>query len=405
MIDIDPSTEVHVVAARRTPMGKLGGALAAIRPDDLVAGLLREVVSDLEIVEQVDEVVLGAANQAGEDNRNVARMALLLAGLPESVPGVTVNRLCGSGLEAVLQGSRMIRLGEAHVVVTGGVDSMSRAPWVMEKSVRAFATRAPRVFNTALGWRFDNPAMARRFPLESMGETAENVASRFGISRSDQDAFALRSHECAAAAWDAGHFDDEVSPLLVDGTKGKSVRVASDEGVRRDTSMGALARLPTVFRRESGTVTAANASPLSDGAALLVLASGAWVRERGARSLGVLRSHGVAGVDPRFMGMGPVPATRQCLQRGGVQEGDVSTWEFNEAFAAQTLACLSELGLDPSEVNRQGGALALGHPIGASGARVLVTLVHRMARESGALGLAALCVGVGQGMACLVERA
>jgi len=395
-----------IIDAVRTPIGRHRGALARVRPDDLAAHVIRGVLARNEAAgDAVDEVVLGATNQAGEDNRNVARMALLLAGLPDEVPGVTVNRLCGSGLEAVIQAARTIRLGEAEVVVAGGVESMTRAPYSMPKGEEAFPKRPPSLWDTSLGWRYPNPALEARFPLLSMGETAENVADRYGVSRQDQDAFAARSHRRAAAAWEAGSFGAEVLPVTVPPASKRDVErlVAEDEGVRPDSSPEVLAKLRPVFRPE-GTVTAGNASPLNDGAAALLLASARWARERGIIPMARIVASGVAGVEPKLMGIGPVPSTRKALHRAGWKASDLDLVELNEAFASQALASIRELGLDEEKTNVHGGAIALGHPIGCSGARILGTLVHGMRLRDARRGLATLCIGVGQGLALLVER-
>ncbi|WP_433056715.1 thiolase family protein [Dactylosporangium sp. CS-033363] len=383
---------VYFAAARRTPIGKLRGAISHVRPDDLAAAVVRELVSGIDPA-RVDEVYWGAANQAGEDNRNVARMAVLLAGLPESVPGATVNRLCASGMEAVTVGARAIASGEADVVVAGGSESMSRAPFVLPRPDDALP-QTMAVADTRLGWRLINPRMRELHGLLSMGETAEEVAARFGVSRARQDAFALRSHQRAGEATKNGHFAGELLPI--DG-------VGADEGIRADTSLEKLAKLKPVFR-EGGTVTAGNSSPLNDGAAGLLLVSESALREFGLEPLGRYVAGASAGVHPDVMGIGPVPATRKALARAGWAIGDVRQAELNEAFAAQVLACADQLGLDPEMINPDGGAIAIGHPLGCSGARILTTLLHRMRRTGDSRGLATMCVGVGQGSAVLVER-
>ncbi|MFJ3230681.1 thiolase family protein [Streptomyces sp. NPDC086787] len=391
---------VHFAAARRTPIGKLRGALSPVRPDDLAATVIRHLVADVPALDpaRVDDVYWGAANQAGEDNRNVARMAALLAGLPETVPGATVNRLCASGLEAVTTAARTIAAGEADIVIAGGSESMSRAPFVLPRPDEALPHRIETV-DTRLGWRLVNPAMKDLHGLLSMGETAEEVAKRYGISRRRQDEFALRSHQRAAVARKMGHFDDELLPVeRPDGTV-----VDSDECVREDTSYEKLARLRPVFQ-DGGTVTAGNASPMNDGAAGLLLVSEEALNELGLESLGRYAAGASAGVHPDVMGIGPVPATRKVLDRMGWRIEDLQEAEFNEAFAAQALACVDQLGLDPELVNPSGGAIALGHPLGCSGARILTTLLHRMRRTGAQRGLATMCVGVGQGSAVLVER-
>ncbi|MEU9138561.1 thiolase family protein [Streptomyces sp. NPDC048404] len=391
---------VHFAAARRTPIGKLRGALSSVRPDDLAASVIRALVAEVPTLDpaRVDDVYWGAANQAGEDNRNVARMAALLAGLPDSVPGATVNRLCASGLEAVTTAARAIASGEADIVLAGGSESMSRAPFVLPRPDEALPHRIETV-DTRLGWRLVNPAMRDLHGVLSMGETAEEVAVRYGVSRERQDAFALRSHQRAADARKNGYFDTELLPV----ERGDGVVVDSDECVREDTSLDKLARLKPVFRA-GGTVTAGNASPMNDGAAGVLLVSEEALNELGLESLGRYVAGASAGVDPDVMGIGPVPATRKALGRVGWSVADIQEAEFNEAFAAQALACVDALGIDPDLVNPTGGAIALGHPLGASGARILTTLLHRMRRTGAERGLATMCVGVGQGSAVLVER-
>jgi 3-oxoadipyl-CoA thiolase len=352
---------------------------------------------------RIDEVYLGCANQAGEDNRNVARMAVLLAGIPNTVPAATVNRLCGSGLEAVVQGARMIRAGEAEIVLAGGVESMTRAPWSMPKPPEGFPTGKWELYDTSLGWRFPNPRMAELFPLEQMGETAENVAERWRIAREEQDAFALASHQKAVAAQKGGRFADEIVPVTVVQKKGAPLKVTEDEGPRADTSLEKLSALKPVFR-QGGTVTAGNSSSLNDGASALLLMSERAARELGKAPLARVANSGTAGVDPRIMGIGPVPASKKALERAGWAAREVDLIELNEAFAAQSIACVRDLGLDPSRVNVNGGAIALGHPLGASGARILTTLVHEMKRREARRGLATMCIGVGQGIALAVER-
>jgi 3-oxoadipyl-CoA thiolase len=391
----------YLVSRVRTPMGRYGGALAGVRADDLAALVVREAVDRAGVPDDaIDEVVLGAANQSGEDNRNVARMAALLAGLPVTVPGYTVNRLCASGLQAVVAAAQAIRCGEADVVVAGGVESMTRAPWVMAKPGTPWA-RPGEVSDTSLGWRFTNPKMK---PLDEgmatipMGETAEEVAALDRISRRDSDAYALRSQERAVAAAKDGRFDDEL--LAVETPAGT---VSADEGPRPDTSIERLGTLKTVFR-EGGVVTAGSSSPLSDGAAALVVASEAAVERHGLTPIARVVAGASAGVRPSTMGLGPVPATEKVLDRAGWSLDDVGSVELNEAFAVQVLACARRLGLDLDRVNADGGAIALGHPLGCSGARLVVTLLGRMQREGSDRGLATLCVGVGQGLAMLVER-
>ncbi|KOV88123.1 beta-ketoadipyl CoA thiolase [Streptomyces sp. NRRL WC-3723] len=376
------------------------GALAPVRPDDLAATVIRHLVADVPALDpaRIDDVYWGAANQAGEDNRNVARMAALLAGLPDSVPGATVNRLCASGLEAVTTAARTIAAGEADIVVAGGSESMSRAPFVLPRPDEALPQRI-ETYDTRLGWRLVNPAMKELHGLLSMGETAEEVAERYDVSRERQDEFALRSHQLAAAARKNGHFDDELLPV----ERPDGIVVEQDECVREDTSLEKLSRLKPVFRA-NGTVTAGNASPMNDGAAGLLLVSEEALNELELESLGRYTAGASAGVHPDVMGLGPVPATRKALARAGWEIGDIQEAEFNEAFAAQALACVDQLGIDPDLVNPTGGAIALGHPLGCSGARILTTLLHRMRRTGAERGLATMCVGVGQGSAVLVER-
>src|SRR5262245_8404294 len=380
-----------VLSAVRTPVGRYGGALSHIRPDDLAALVIGEAVSRAGVeAGEIEDVWFGAANQAGEDNRNVARMAALLAGLPESVAGVTVNRLCASGLSAVVGASHAVAAGDGDLFVAGGVESMSRAPLVMAKPDKAFPRGDQKVFDTTLGWRFPNPRMEAKFPLESMGETGENVAERWEVSREDQDAFALRSQQ----RWAEADFSDEL--VAVDG-------VNRDEHPRPDTTAEKLGDLKPAFR-EGGTVTAGNSSGINDGAAALVIASEEKARELGAEPLGAFVGSAVAGVDPRVMGIGPVPAVRKLLDRVGVTADELDLVELNEAFASQSLVVIRELGLDPEKVNVNGGAIAIGHPLGMSGARLVVTLLHELRRRGGRYGLATLCVGVGQGQAALFER-
>ena len=391
-----------IVDALRTPIGRYGGVISSVRPDDLAAHVIRAAVERNELhPAAVDEVYMGCANQAGEDNRNVARMASLLAGLPVDVPAATVNRLCASGLEAVVQGSRLIRLGEADLVLAGGVESMSRAPLAALKPARAFARGSVELVDTALGWRFVNPRFG--YSTESMGETGENVAERYGISREDQDAFALESHRRAVAATEAGRLDDELVTVDAPQPKGDPVTVHSDEGPRPDTSLERLASLKPAFR-EGGTVTAGNSSGLNDGAACLVLASEEKAGDLGKEPLARIVSSGSAGVDPAYMGMGPVPSTRKALERAGLRADDIDLVELNEAFAAQVLASARQLDIPHEKLNVNGGAIALGHPLGCSGARLVTTLVHELRRRGARYGLATMCIGVGQGIATIVER-
>jgi 3-oxoadipyl-CoA thiolase len=384
-----------VLSAVRTPVGRYGGALAGVRPDDLAATAIAAAVERAGVpADAIEDVWFGCANQAGEDNRNVARMAALLAGLPDTVAGVTVNRLCASGLSAVVAAAHAVAAGDGDLFVAGGVESMSRAPLVMAKPDRAFPRGDRVVYDTTLGWRFPNARMEQMFPLESMGETGENVAERWGVSRQEQDAFALESHRRWAAASDAGRFADEL--VSVDG-------VDRDEHPRPDTSAEKLATLKPAFR-EAGSVTAGNSSGINDGAAALVIASEDRARELGAEPLGAFVASAVTGVDPRVMGIGPIPAVRRVLERTGIRLEDVDLVELNEAFASQSLVVIRELGLDPERVNVNGGAIALGHPLGMSGARLVVSLLHELRRRGGHYGLATLCVGVGQGQAALFER-
>ncbi len=386
-------------------MGRYRGALAGIRPDDLAAHVIAAAVERSGIdPASVADVYLGAANQAGEDNRDAARMAALLAGLPVEVPGVTVNRLCASGLEAVNQASRALRLGEGDLYLAGGAESMSRAPWVVPKPETGLPRGPLTMHDTALGWRLVNPRLAERYSTESMGETAENVAERYGVPRAEQDRFALQSHMRAVAATREGRFADELVPIEApgDGRDGPAL-VEVDEGPRDDTSLERLARLRPAFR-EGGTVTAGNASTLNDGAACLVLASAERAESLGASPLARIVATGVAGVDPAYMGMGPVPAIRRALEAAGLALDQLDLVEINEAFAAQVLACAAELGLDEERLNVNGGAIALGHPLGCSGARLMTTLVWELRRRRARYGVAALCVGVGQGVATIVEN-
>ncbi len=396
--------DVFIIDALRTPIGRYKGALCTVRPDDLAAHVISALVTrHPSLVNRIDHVVFGAANQAGEDNRNVARMAALLAGLPFEVPAVTVNRLCGSGLEAVCDATRRIATGEADVVIAGGVESMSRAPFVFGKTEEAFSRQPPKVFDTTLGWRFENVTMGTRFPLLSMGETAEEVATKWNVSREDQDAFAVESHRRATVAIKNGAFEREIAPVTITGTKGDSTLFSCDESPRADSTLAALSALKPVFRK-GGTVTAGNSSPINDGAASVLLASASVVKELGVTPIARVVAHATAGVHPSTMGEGPIPATQKALARAGWKVQDLDLVELNEAFAAQALACIRGLELDPAKVNVNGGAIALGHPIGASGARILATLLHGMATSNSRRGLASLCIGVGQGIALLVER-
>ncbi len=411
--------EVVIVEAVRTPVGRHGGALAMVRPDDLAALVIKEVIARAGIKPNlVEDVYLGCTNQAGEDNRDVARMALLLTGLPFSVAGVTINRLCASGLEAINQAARAIKCGEGDVFVAGGVESMSRAPWSVPKAERAFPWSNVTMYDTTIGWRYPNPKMEQMFPLEGMGETAENIYDETGISREEQDAFALESQRRAAAAIEAGRFKDEIvpvpipqrkgPPLLVDTDEHPRIEIDADGKVHLTTSAEELARLRPAFRT-SGTVTAGNASGINDGAAALLLMSEEKAKELGLEPMARWVASAVAGVNPRTMGYGPIPATRKVLQRTGLTIDDIDLIELNEAFAVQALACIKELGLDVAKTNVNGGAIALGHPLGCTGARLMATLLHEMRRRAAAgermrYGLVTMCVGVGQGCATIIER-
>jgi 3-oxoadipyl-CoA thiolase len=397
-------TEAYIVEAVRTPIGSYRGALSGVRPDDLAARAIAAVVerSGLD-PERIVDVYLGAANQSGEDNRDVARMAALLAGLPNSVPGATVNRLCASGLEAVNSAARAVKAGEGDLYLAGGVESMSRAPWVVEKPEQALPRGPQTMHDTTLGWRMINPRMAELgVSTESMGETGENVAERYGISREAQDAFALRSHRRAVAAAEGGLFAEEI--VAVEAPKGRRERVTvdTDEGPRPDASAEKLAKLRPVFR-ELGTVTAGNASTLNDGAACTLIASEKGTEEIGAEPLARIVATGVAGVDPAYMGIGPVEAIPKALEKAGLSLDQIDLIEINEAFASQVLACVKALGIDEEKLNVNGGAIALGHPLGCSGARLATTLVRELRRRSGKYGVASLCVGVGQGLATVFE--
>ncbi|MFI1104648.1 thiolase family protein [Streptomyces melanogenes] len=390
--------DVYIVDAVRTPIGKFGGALASVRPDDLAAHVVKSLVGRSPQLDpaRIDDVYFGDANGAGEDNRDVARMAVLLAGLPVSVPGVTVNRLCGSGLEAVIQAARAIAVGDAHIAVAGGVESMSRAPWVMQKPERAFPAGHQQLWSTTLGWRMTNPKMPAEWTV-ALGEGAELIADRHALTREQQDAFALDSHRKAAEAWAKGLYDGEVIPY-------EGVDLARDECIRESSSMEALARLKPAFR-DGGSVTAGNSSPLNDGAAALLLVDEEGLRATGREPLARIRTSAVTGIEPQLFGLGPVEAVRTALAKAGKGLGDLSVFELNEAFAAQSLGCLAEWPeLDPAVVNPRGGAIAIGHPLGASGARLAGAVAHQLAAKGSGVGLAALCIGVGQGLALVLER-
>jgi 3-oxoadipyl-CoA thiolase len=399
-------TEAVIIDAIRTPIGALGGVLASVRPDDLAALVIKEIVGRNQLDPRlVEEVFFGCANQAGEDNRNVARMAALLAGLPVEVAGVTVNRLCASGLNAINQAARAIKAGEGEIYIAGGVESMSRAPYSIPKAEAGFSFGNLTAWDTALGWRYPNPLMKEKYGTESMGETAENIAAeRPHITRQNQDAFALRSHRCAIAAIDSGRFAQEIIPVSIPQKKGEAKIVDTDERPRRDTTIESLAKLKPAFKKEGGTVTAGNSSGLNDGAAALLMMSAEKADALNLRPLVRIIASASAGVPPRVMGYGPVPATKKALQRAGLQVKDIGLIELNEAFAVQSLAVMEDLELDPEIVNVNGGAIAIGHPLGCSGARLMTTLVHEMRlRGNVKYGLATLCVGVGQGESTIVE--
>jgi 3-oxoadipyl-CoA thiolase len=397
--------EVFVVDAVRTPVGRQGGALAEVRPDDLGAIVLRDLVRRTGVdPAAIDDVLMGCANQAGEDNRNVARMSALLAGLPVSVPGGTVNRLCGSGLMAVTDGARAVAVGDADLLIAGGVESMSRAPLVMPKASEPWARGNVTAFDSTLGWRFVNPRMEELHGTHALGETAELVAEKYGVTREDQDAFALASQQRWAAAHAAGRFAAELCAVEIPQRKGPPRRVQVDEHPRPDTTAAQLAALKPVFRKDRGTVTAGNSSGINDGAAALLLASEAGLKRLGRAPLARVVASAVAGVEPRYMGVGPIPATQKALARAGLVASALELVELNEAFAAQALPCVRELGLDPARVNVNGGAIAIGHPLGCSGARLATTLVHELVRRKARHGLASMCIGVGQGISAIFER-
>jgi 3-oxoadipyl-CoA thiolase len=395
--------EAYIIEALRTPVGRYGGALASIRPDDLAAHVIRALVDKTSIdPRRIEDVILGCANQAGEDNRNVARMAVLLAGLPVEVGGCTVNRLCASGLQAVNDAARVIKAGEGEVLIAGGVESMTRAPLVMGKPSDAWPRGDMTVYDTTIGWRFTNPRLAEMYYPFSMGETAENVAERWGISREDQDAFAAESQRRAAEAIESGRFREEIVPVTIPQRKGDPTVVDTDEHPRPDTSEEKLAKLQPAFRK-GGSVTAGNSSGINDGASAVLLASDQAVKEMSLTPLARIVTSAVVGVDPSCMGIGPVPATRKALERAGLTIDDIDLVELNEAFASQSLACIRDLGLDPEKMNVNGGAIALGHALGNSGSRLVTSLVHEMRRRGARYGLATMCIGVGQGVATIVE--
>ena len=402
-------TDAYILDGVRTAVGNIGGQLSEVRADDMAAHVIASLVARHPSLdeERITDVILGCANQAGEDNRDVARMAVLLAGLPVSVPGETLNRLCASGMSAVANAARAIKLGEGDFFIAGGVENMTRAPYVMSKASKPFA-RDVELFDTSLGWRFINPKLKERYGVDSMGQTAENVAEQYGVSRTDQDAFAVRSQQKAARARAGGRFAPEIAPLDIPQRKGEPKRVDTDEFIRPETTAETLAKLKCAFRTDGkGSVTAGNSSGLNDGAAVLLVASATGAAEIGASPMARIVATAVAGVDPRFMGIGPVPATKRVLELAGLSLDQMDVIELNEAFAAQSLACLRELGLDDDDarVNPNGGAIALGHPLGMSGARLLLTASHELQRTRKRYALATMCVGVGQGMATVLERA
>ncbi|HET7458333.1 MAG TPA: 3-oxoadipyl-CoA thiolase [Gemmatimonadaceae bacterium] len=400
-------TEAYIIDGVRTPIGSFGGSLSEVRPDDMAAHVIRRLLERHPSLDpaRIEDVILGCANQAGEDNRNVARMAALLAGLPTSVPGETVNRLCASGMSAVAQAARAVRQGEGDVYVAGGVESMTRAPYVLSKSGKAFA-RDAQLYDTSIGWRFVNPKMEERYGVDAMGETAENVAEQFGVKRGEQDAFACKTQERAAAARERGRFAVEIAPVEVPGAKrGTTEQFAADEFIRPGTTIETLAKLKPAFR-SGGSVTAGNSSGINDGACAVLVASESAAKAMGADPIARVVASAAAGVEPRTMGMGPVPSSAKALARAGLSMDDMNVIELNEAFAAQALACLREMGVatDDPRVNPNGGAIALGHPLGMSGARLLLTAARELQQTGGRYALATMCVGVGQGMATVIER-
>jgi len=396
--------EAWIVSAVRTPVGRYGGALARVRPDDLAATVIKAAVERSGVrPDAIDDVIMGAANQAGEDNRNVARMSALLAGLPVEVGGQTVNRLCGSGLQAINSAAHAIMVGDGDAFVAGGVESMTRAPYVMAKADAAYDRGAREMYDTTLGWRFTNPRLAEMYHPYSMGETGENVAEQNSVSRADQDAFALVSHQRAVAAIDAGRFTNQIVPVMAPQPKGEPLEISRDEHPRADTSIEALGKLRAAFR-EGGSVTAGNSSGINDGASATVVVASDFARAEGLKPLARVVATAVAGVDPSVMGLGPIPATRKALARAGLNVEDLDLIELNEAFASQSIAVMRELGLDPEKVNVNGGAIALGHPLGMSGARLITMLSHELQRTGKRYGLATMCIGVGQGIATVIER-
>lgn len=393
---------VYVVDATRTPIGKYGGALSSVRPDDMLAHVIKTLIERNPSIDvnEIEDVIAGAANQAGEDNRNVARMAALLAGLPVTVGGNTVNRLCASGLQAIMDASRAIMCGDGEIYIAGGVESMSRAPFVMAKAEAAFG-RAPELYDTTLGWRFINKALSALYYPYTMGETAENVAERYNVSREAQDKFAMQSQQRYAAAKAANRFAEEITPITVNLGKGKTMVVDTDEHPREST-LEKLGTLKTVFKKD-GTVTAGNSSGINDGAAAMILASEAAVKKYNLKPIAKIKGMAIAGVDPAVMGIGPIPASQKALKRAGIEAKDLDLVELNEAFAAQSIPCMQELGLDDSIVNVNGGAIALGHPLGCSGTRISTTLLYELKKRGGKYGLATMCIGVGQGAAMVYE--
>ena len=399
-----PTREAWIVSAVRTPVGRYGGALARVRPDDLAAAAIKAAVERAAIDQhQLEDVILGCANQAGEDNRNVARMSALLAGLPVEIAGQTVNRLCGSGLQAINSAAHAIMAGDGDAFVAGGVESMTRAPYVMAKPESPYDRGNREMYDTTLGWRFTNPRLAQMHHPYSMGETGENVAQQCGVTREEQDEFALRSHQRAVAAIEEGRFKDQIVPIIVPQPKGDPILVERDEHPRPDTSMEALTRLKPAFR-EDGSVTAGNSSGINDGASATVVVEADLARRLGLRPMARILATAVAGVDPSVMGLGPIPATRKALARAGLEVGDLELIKLNEAFASQSIAVVRELGLDIERVNVNGGAIAMGHPLGMSGARLITMLAHELERRQARYGLATMCIGVGQGIATIIER-
>ncbi len=398
-----PNQPAVITHALRTPIGKYGGILRDVRPDDLSAIIMRALVESSGIdPARIDDVLWGCANQAGEDNRNVGRMSALLAGIPQIVPANTVNRLCGSSLDTIIQAARAIWSGDAAMILAGGVESMSRAPYSVPKNLTGSFGNVT-AFDTALGWRYPNPKLQAMFPLESMGETAENVAEKYSISRLEQDEFALASHQKAVSAQSEGRFKQEIIPVRIEQRKGGPLVLDTDEGPRPDTSVEKLSSLPAVFRK-NGSVTPGNSSSLNDGAAGVLVMTEEMSRELGLKPLARIIGTGIAGVDPRFMGIGPVPATRKALRKANLTIDDLDLIELNEAFAAQSIAVIHDLAIDVKKLNRNGGAIALGHPLGCSGARIMTTLLHEMIRQDAHYGLATMCIGVGQGIAVIVQR-